>query len=181
MASSLPNSPPPAPLSLPSQCSLLFNVNRDNTDIQKKVAVLVEQSSTSYTVATMLFTVVMVCGVVLVSFGSMHSCLPEIVSGVVLMAVSLVCIALLISMIHLIKTLPSKVQQTITLVNNKTSSISSFQLLQSAHTKLTCSIIAKEKRIEELKQEEQRLNSRLRHWKDLVHSSSQSSNHEIIV
>ncbi|SGA30806.1 putative inner membrane protein [Chlamydia abortus] len=127
----------------------------------------------------------MIAGSVVVAFGCLSLSLPEMIGGVTVIVASLVCILLLISMIYLIKCLPSKVQQTITLVNNKTSSLSSFQLLQNAYAKLIYSIIDKEQRIERLKQEEYRLLLRLQKWQEIAHAtpgmpSSPSNNHNFI-
>ncbi|MEF9497291.1 hypothetical protein [Chlamydia sp. 04-14] len=173
MVLSLSNSISPTLLSLPSQCSLLFNVERDATMLQKKVAIFIQQSSFSYVLAIILLIATMIGGAVVVAFGCISSSLPEIISGVTLMVASLVCILLLISMIYLIKCLPSKVQQTITLVKNKTSSLSSFQLLQTAYSKLIYSIIEKEQRIEQLKQDEQRLLVRLQTWQEISNSAQE--------
>lgn len=182
---SLSNSIPATLLSLPNQNSLLFNAERDATVLQKKVAIFIEQSSSSYILAIILLLGTMIAGSVVVAFGCLSLSLPEMIGGVTVIVASLVCILLLISMIYLIKCLPSKVQQTITLVNNKTSSLSSFQLLQNAYAKLIYSIIDKEQRIERLKQEEHRLLLRLQKWQEIAHAtpgmpSSPSNNHNFI-
>nr|WP_254303760.1 hypothetical protein [Chlamydia buteonis] len=127
----------------------------------------------------------MIGGSVVVAFGCISLSLPEMIGGATVMVASLVCIFLLISMIYLIKCLPSKIQQTITLVNNKTSSLSSFQLLQNAYSKLIYSIIDKEQRIEQLKQEEHHLLLRLQRWQKIAHAtqemhSSSLNNHNLI-
>ncbi|AFS21168.1 hypothetical protein [Chlamydia psittaci] len=185
MVLSLSNSIPQTPLSLPNQSSLLFNAERDATVLQKKVAIFIEQSSSSYILAIILLIGTMIGGSIVVAFGCISKSLPEMIGGMTVMVASLVCIFLLISMIYLIKCLPSKVQQTITLVNNKTSSLSSFQLLQDAYSKLIYSIIDKEQRIERLKQEEHRLLLRLQRWQEITHAtqempSSPSNNHNLI-
>ncbi|MEJ8609908.1 hypothetical protein HAV19_03775 [Chlamydia psittaci] len=182
---SLSNSIPQTLLSLPNQSSLLFNAERDATVLQKKVAIFIEQSSSSYILAIILLIGTMIGGSIVVAFGCISKSLPEMIGGMTVMVASLVCIFLLISMIYLIKCLPSKVQQTITLVNNKTSSLSSFQLLQDAYSKLIYSIIDKEQRIERLKQEEHRLLLRLQRWQEITHAtqdmpSSPSNNHNLI-
>ncbi|XHF36562.1 hypothetical protein O1W69_03910 [Chlamydia sp. 12-01] len=141
--------------------------------LQKKVAIFIKQSSFSYVLAIILLISTMIGGAVIVTFGCISSSLAELISGVTLMVASLVCILLLISMIYLIKCLPSKVQQTITLVKNKTSSLSSFQLLQNSYSKLIYSIIEKEQHIEQLKQEEQRLLVRLQIWQEITNSSQE--------
>ncbi|AAP05101.1 hypothetical protein [Chlamydia caviae] len=173
MVLSLSNSISPDLLSLPSQCSLLFNVEKDATVLQKKVAIFIKQSSFSYILAIILLMGTMTGGAVVVAFGCISSSLPEIIGGVTLMVASLVCILLLISMIYLVKCLPSKIQQTITLVKNKTSSLSSFQLLQNAYSKLIYSIIGKEQRLEQLKQEEHHLLVKLRAWQEISNASQE--------
>ncbi|QXE27230.1 hypothetical protein HBN95_03740 [Chlamydia buteonis] len=182
---SLSNSIHQTLLSLPNQSSLLFNAERDATILQKKVAIFIEQSSSSYILAIILLMSTMIGGSVVVAFGCISLSLPEMIGGATVMVASLVCIFLLISMIYLIKCLPSKIQQTITLVNNKTSSLSSFQLLQNAYSKLIYSIIDKEQRIEQLKQEEHHLLLRLQRWQKIAHAtqemhSSSLNNHNLI-
>ncbi|VVT42648.1 hypothetical protein BOKEGFJH_00158 [Chlamydia avium] len=158
-------------LSLPSQCSLLFNVNRDDTAIQTKVNVLIKQSSFAYILTIIILVGIMIGGATLLILGYIGSDLPEIISGILLMIFSFICICLLISMIHLLKCLPSKVHETITQLKSKTSSLSSFQLLQKAYSQLISTIIRNEIYVEELKQKEQFLITRLNKWQELTHAS----------
>lgn len=158
-------------LSLPSQYSFLFNANKGDTTIQTKVAVLTKQNSFAYILAIILLVGVIIGSAALLASGFIYSSLPETVGGILLMIISCACITLLISAIHLLKCLPSKVQETITQLKSKTSSLSSFQLLQKAYSQLISTIIRNEMRLEQLKQEEQLLREYFNKWQELTHSS----------
>ncbi len=155
-------------LSLPSQYSLLFNADREDTTIQTKVAVLIKQSSFAYILAIILLIGVVAGSAALLASGFIYSSLPEIVAGILLMIVSCACITLLINAIRLLKCLPSKVQETITQLKSKTSSLSSFQLLQKAYSQLISTIIRNETHLEQLKQEEQLLKEYFNKWQELT-------------